>query len=653
MRIFLFEFIDEAKSAIKEVGEEVLKNKNVTIICLHPSVRSFFQSRGITVYERYHYFPVQSMHQVCRLTEKFSQLIDKSFNYEDEFGISKGYRESCVFYVRGYLNYFFSILAVLDQVFLRHDVKEISCGLVDDRFGMNVDDLRLLDSERYLGLIARELCVQKGVKFSGLIIKPAKRSKVKMYLSDVVRYIGKKYAKWQYNTILRNRTPDQKSIFVPALSYRMDMILENISRTHRNAKFYMVWTGPSTLRQEIKKIYHLLKSGNNILSGVFTVEWLEGIAVDHADNFDPIDCAFDEMINAIKAELQNRNQFSGIDISPFLIPKIDQGLRLRIKQLKTMTRTIHQIFEDFDISLLMAMYSNDLYGLMGELSHVMNFESLNISHGTHVPPNNDIEQVENYRLATNVILNQYKEVAVQTPWADKFLTHYEDSRPRVYSGPLLYSSIDQQQRFLGRNKYLRNRFSKIVLHATTIKTRRGMRFHIVETEDEYVSSLIQLVNAVHQLKDVFLIIRPHPVCDISKEDLTSLLPEYDCFQIISEGPFSDLLSIADLVISYSSTCIEEAIVNNLPVILFDQWNRYNHFNLQVWSDDEKFSRQPAYYVNDAKDLPKSIRQVLDQFEYKPLSDDELGDYKYPQTSRQNFDQYVYEILKGSHESVPV
>ena len=47
---------------------------------------------------------------------------------------------------------------------------------------------------------------------------------------------------------------------------------------------------------------------------------------------------------------------------------------------------------------------------------------------------------------------------------------------------------------------------------------------------------------------------------------------------ISNHTFSENLKKTSILISFSSTALEEALLSNVPVIIYDKWNRYNHLN---------------------------------------------------------------------------
>src|SRR5690348_14493585 len=128
--------------------------------------------------------------------------------------------------------------------------------------------------------------------------------------------------------------------------------------------------------------------------------------------------------------------------------------------------------------------------MMGELNERLGYKARNISHGTHGPPNNECEKIEDVRLAASVISNIDPYVSVQTPWTNRFLDYYQDKRQRIITGPLLFSVTNDDDRIKLRKEILGDDdHKKIIIHAATQKGRHGMRFHITESLDEYVKTL--------------------------------------------------------------------------------------------------------------------------------------------------------------------
>ena len=88
----------------------------------------------------------------------------------------------------------------------------------------------------------------------------------------------------------------------------------------------------------------------------------------------------------------------------------------------------------------------------------------------------------------------------------------------------------------------------------------------------------ELINIISNYDNFKLIIKIRPdYFEMTKESLISLLSPIPKNVIIeSEKKFEDVLKTADLLVSFSSTTIEEALVNNIPVLLYGGNNRYCH-----------------------------------------------------------------------------
>ncbi|MDD5356011.1 MAG: hypothetical protein PHY56_05715 [Candidatus Omnitrophica bacterium] len=653
MRIVLLEFIDEAKHLLSKYGKDFFLRKDVLAVCLYPNVRVFLKSKGIEAKDTLAYLDNDAQHRIILKTEEIAKLLMRNTNLKDGFGIKRGYEEECLHHLRMYINHFLCIIEILESIKNKHQSIEFCCCLPKNSDGMYTGNVFIQNEERFLGLIARDFCKINNISFNGNYLQTRKVNPLVNFMAILVRKAAQLIILVEYRSAISKKHNNKKTIVVPAHSYNMGTLLKEIEERHPGVRRVMVMEGISSLKGEMSKIRLVLKNyckrfkKENILDAIIFI--------------DSVKCFFRKDLNqqnAIKKELVNlkdtiNNRLKGllsynkVPIHFYLAEKIDRGLKNEMLNLQHNTLILHNLLKQLQPKLLMAMYSRGIYHMMGELSHYLGFYSLSISHGTHVAPNNEFEKIENYHLGTGVILNTFKNVAVQTPWANKFLDYYKDERPRLVSGPLLYAEVKKETRDKKRKEILGIQDKhRIIIHATTQKLRTGMRFHITETLDEYISGLADIVNAVNDLGDVFFILRPHPACDLSEKDFYMSLPRCNRFKIINKGSFGDVLSAGDLLISYSSTCIEEALQNRIPVILFDKWKRYNHFNIKETTQADAFDRQPAYYLTNPQLLAKGISGILDIFNTNPLQDRDLMDYKYPREYRGRFFNFVGQALES-------
>jgi len=651
VKVVLFEFIDEARLVLKRYGRDFLSSADTTIICLHPKVRAFLKKQGIEARDTLPYFDNASQHRIVFKVEELTQLILRQVVFKDSLGIEKGYQEDCIYHLRFYLNHFLWIMEILHSAMQKYDVEEVLCCIPKDAEGMYIKNVYIQEQERFLGLLAKDFCVAESLRFKPVYLEKRKNRFFMKLLATFAHQGVRVMAIIDYLFFKADISAADKVIVVPALSYNMTGVVKEIKKHYPNVKCVIIWEGGDTLRQELSRLRFLLVNNiqrikkTSILNAVVCLDLVK-------DKFKPgylqqekFGRRVAQVISSLRLGPREEFNLYGVSFLPYLIGKLEYGLKMEIASLEHSTIFLGDILKRIKPKLLMSMYSVGIYYMMGELSSVVGFPSLNISHGTHVPPNNEFEKVENYRLSTSVITNTYTYVAVQTPWAEKFLDYYKDRRPRVYSGPLIYSRKDE-----GCAKKSKSGIPqipsghKIIVHASTQKTRRGMRFHIEETLDEYVASLADLVSAVDDLEGIFLIIRPHPVCEISEAEFKELLPVSNKFLVMNKGPFKNVLSLADLLVSYSSTCIEEALQSRIPVVLYDKWRRYNHFNTEETNSVETIARKPVYYICDPQVLKKCLPVLIDNFDRKVLDNEELKEYKYPDDYRSNFSEFIDRIF---------
>jgi len=85
---------------------------------------------------------------------------------------------------------------------------------------------------------------------------------------------------------------------------------------------------------------------------------------------------------------------------------------------------------------------------------------------------------------------------------------------------------------------------------------------------------------------------------LSEDVLRAFLPED--VVLSSSGPFSNVLAQADLLTSFSSTTIEEALMSQIPVALYEPEGRYHHLPGARWLGT-RFARRDAVYHFDHPD----------------------------------------------------
>lgn len=651
MKIVLLEFVDEAEALLKRYGKEFFLSNDTLIISLHPRIICFLKKMDIKSENTLSYLNNEAQHRISLFSEKLTRDILKDFSIVDEIGLSQGYQEKCAHHIRLYITHFLWIIEILKGIVQKHDVKAFFCCLPENIEAMYTQQGFITDRERFSGLLTQEFSSNRGIDFQVTQIKSQPESLYEKCLEKCLRFMAECVAKIDFSFFMNKSFSQEEIVVVPGLSYNMSKLLGEIKKKHPKTKGLMIWEGRATAKHHLYKIYLTLSNiwekmrKQNLIEMVIHLDLIQNQFQKNPKTRQRVSAQFEALEKKLIDGFETRCVYEGVSWFEYLNKKIQLGLKEEICRLQHMAFVLSEIFKRIKPKLLMSMYSDGLYCVMGELAHKLSFETVNISHGTHVPPNNKIEEIENYWLALNVILNNYKHVAVQTPWTDRFLDYYQDKRSRLLTGPLLYSKVSFSQKEKIRGEILGEKINlRIVVHATTQKVRTGFRLHITETLDEYIATLSDIIQTVNLNEDLFFVLRPHPICDLTDEEFLVLLPFCARMKIVREMSFANVLTATDLLISYSSTCIEEALQSNIPVVLYDKWKRYNHFNVEESKDLKMLKRQPVYYVTQFDALSRILPKIVNSFEKRPLDDSELSDFKYPKEYQRNFINFVDHII---------
>ena len=131
---------------------------------------------------------------------------------------------------------------------------------------------------------------------------------------------------------------------------------------------------------------------------------------------------------------------------------------------------------------------------------------------------------------------------------------------------------------------------------------------------------------------------------MTKEALISLLSPLPKNVIIeNDKTFEDMLKKADLLVSYSSTTIEEALMNNVPVLLYGGNGRYCHIPTNKFEDDSEITK-PLVYIEDHKKLKLYFNKLDLNRNNFSIDDKEFSIYKFPVDSSVDLEDWLLKSL---------
>jgi hypothetical protein len=309
----------------------------------------------------------------------------------------------------------------------------------------------------------------------------------------------------------------------------------------------------------------------------------------------------------------------GLNINTFLIDFIENTLSKKMHHLNGETVSLKKILKTIKPKKVFSQHSLGIGHTLGEICSESNIPALLISHGSHVPHNQPLAELE-WSIHSQTLFNaHYPFVAIQTPWAYKFFKNQKKViSKKIITGPLLFAQqhLNRKSQLQCKKKLFNDHLGKrIILHAGTPKSWNSLRPLVYETLDEYINNINDVIKAIENIPGLFLAIRFRPHKEISIDDLKSSLNKSECYDIFMDGEFEDYLMASDFLLSYSSTTIEEALQYNIPVVQYDSDGKYEHISAEKLGEGLKSNISPIYSVLSRQDLNAAFCWLCENHNY--------------------------------------
>ena len=170
---------------------------------------------------------------------------------------------------------------------------------------------------------------------------------------------------------------------------------------------------------------------------------------------------------------------------------------------------------------------------------------------------------------------------------------------------------------------------KYILYAVTARDFVNMQFYGIQTFFEIYKNLRDFNLLAKQKKFLFLI-RLHPNISHCSKSLSKVFP-YLKFHL---GSLDDAVKKSFVTISFSSTVIEDTLNSGRPIILYDEFNRYSHYD----SKKKNKRNNSIYFLNHLNDLERVINliKLSDKIKFK--------DYISSSNSKKNIEKILKKFL---------
>lgn len=601
--LVVFEFKDEVEYFISMKSVNELRNENVYVLALMPESQTFLKKLQIPFFNTCNFFCRKGHEHALLQSNKIYNWIESLVRLEDDTGIKSGYKISFLFYTRLIVHYLLWLIEIVERACAELHVEKIICCSRDNR---HITDPFLSVTEGYVGKIGAEIAKKLNIEFElfnipkitqGLFVQNFKKG-----IQEVVKYFIY-HIKFRF---LKFQIKNKKIILATSRSYNLGRVLDAFKHTFNN-----------TCIVYLNSIYSSKKGSylRKLLSSVFdeTIQLPDIIATKKK--------AFLGNLTDVVSRLESEQgvggvfTYKGIVFKDIVFHKISNDIVPYLCNVYAQSAHFLEFLIRYKPVMIISQMARDINYNLGELASLCKTPSLLISHGSHVPSENEYEMIEWMEHSLGLINTHYQYVAIQSPWAKAFIDKMPITSKQIITGPLLFANISKdrnRKKFLKESLIQEHRDKVILLHTDTPRIRGHFRFYVYQTVDEYISNLNSLIGAVEEIKGLHLIIRFRPKYFLTREHLGNLLIKSGCYSINTDGAFEEYLSLADMLVSYSSTTIEEALQNEVPVLLYDGDGKYCHIkDAQILDRSLKPEVNSCYYVNKEESLKWALQWLLE------------------------------------------
>ena len=616
-------FLDRAVDADFFVSKNRDNLSDCVLISMHPSVDVYCREKGIEIHDTIRYFTADSHVNALRRSREIVDWFLANSKFEDMgLNVKFAYRDMFLYWMRFGIHECIWMIEIISNAICLHS-PDILCASLSNP--QKTSSLYIEPQEKCLGKLVAEIAARSNLEFEDIsegayVSRDRTESNLGGYFQDHVMFIIKylNFRFLEFKITLENFLFKKKTIFFTSYSYQLKGYADGLMEKNHGTRLILL---PSPVIPSSVMERSLLSFGCGRYS-IYVRRQRSSLS---------------DLSEAIKSA-ENIFSHRGIPFSGVISQKIMEGLKDFIISLMVWTIKLDRFIERTNPYAVVTNGTRDDDVVLAEICGRKKIPDILISHGTFVEPFSEAELIEWGEFGRLLLRGPYTHLALQTPLSEGYLRVFPAAGEILRTGPLIWGMpVNRQQSrdlfnqiFKGKREFGK---TKVIIHAGTPKPSKSARFYVFETPHEYIKAIRDLALAVERLQDTVLIVKFRPTSEISLDDMRTLVPFSDKVILMAEGSFLEALGMADLFASYSSTTIEEALQNRVPVLLYGGEGRYRHVTGQEVKAGIKVARSAAYHVKSASDLGYAIVNIL---KLGRVSDD-----------AELFDEFIYK--NGSRE----
>jgi hypothetical protein len=182
-----------------------------------------------------------------------------------------------------------------------------------------------------------------------------------------------------------------------------------------------------------------------------------------------------------------------------------------------------------------------------------------------------------------------------------------------------------------------------VLHAGNYQNWSDFFPWVAETSYEYLEGMEHLANSMEGLDGIELTFRVRPKREVDADTLRVWLRPQSNVSVCDTGQdFLEQLASCDLLVSYFSTTVEQALQMGKPVLLWGSTQRYAQFPGRETLPSLD-SRAAVYVVRRADALPAMLSAIRAAHLGRPLTAAECAPYRHP-VGADSMTQWLHRVL---------
>jgi len=601
------------------LNDYIGSNVNIVNIVLSSECQSNLSSKGIAFEDTTEYLRSQGHQNVLKSSNLIIKQLRSDWHYVDGFGIQHAYEKTLFFYLRLYLHNWLMYLYVFDQAIKKHSPE---CIYLDNCSFLNNAGVLISSRNCMFGKVVRQYVesndldikiVEEGEMNCESMVSKRSAFQVKHFLNTFMSAVLA-----MYRPFVKNK----KILLVADDSYNMLSLINKIKAKHSEVFPIYINIGKGKFWQHLK----------NVLTGK-EVFFFQGVNTRNiSSSLNNVLLRFSDKVEKHKnSEIFN---FLGTDLRSVLSAYIGKTIPNEMALLENSIKQMYSIFDAQKPCLALSPHALGYSYALGEIFSMENTPSLLITHGTHVEQKEDkYAQIEWGEHAKTIINAHFSHSAIQSPMANEFFNSLDDKYSNsLKTGPLIYSRSKNDESLSKLKERIVGKVhldKKIIIHAGSPKGNSYLRPWVCETIDEYIRNINELIDAVDSLNDVYLIIRFRPSDSLNKAAFANLVKSSNNCGVYSDGAFEEFLTVSDLLVSYSSTTIEEALQNNTTVLQYDHDDKYMHIKAPTVSKGQELEINPIYYCGNKNELKNSIDIILKNIDIITSEKYKWDCYRYP------------------------